>query len=269
MLYLGRSLCGTGARRIRKRNLLRTERGREWRARALCSLWVRDHHSSTKVVAFCAMACRKLYGFDLDDNVLATNACIRTQEGRLSTRDYAEKRAHVALATDAFVEFAEVETCSIRAGPCLPVLAQALQEGSPVAIITARSNTEDELRRLLVRTTALGLPSLHSAVHLYCCNSEEFTERFRAQAASLEDRKCLALRDFLAHYPSAASLGYSDDDCRNLTTVSRLFRELQTSHPQLKCRVYHADERGVRKQPLAARSSRSRSRRIGTRSRGE
>ena len=240
--------------------------GARTRWRAPCAAhWLKIVTEGPKHLRPAAMASSRLYGFDLDDNVLATSACIRTQEGRLSTRDYAEKRAHVSLARDAFVEFAEVETCTMRAAPCLPVLARALEEGSPVAIITARSNTEDELRRLLERASGLGLPALHSAVHVYCCNSEEFAERFRAETASVEDRKCLALRDFLARYPSAASLGFSDDDWRNLATVSRLFRELQVSHPDLKCRLYHADDEGVRKQPLAARSSRSRSPRIAPR----
>lgn len=204
----------------------------------------------------------RLYGFDLDDNVVTTSACIRTALGRLSTRDYADQRAKVELAHDAFVEFSEVDTCTVQAAPCLPVLAKALEDGSPVAIITARSNTEAELRRLLERATPLGLPSLHGAVHVYCCNSEEFAERFKAETASVEERKCIALRDFLSQYPSAASLGFSDDDSRNLQTVARLFRELTRSHPALKCRLYESSAEGVRKH-TQLRHSRSRSRSRG------
>ena len=189
----------------------------------------------------------RLYSFDLDDNLVTTDSCIRTDKGRIPTREYAAVRGTVRLAEDAFVELRKVDCCELVAAPCLSVLERAVEDGSPIAVVTARDNSAAEMRRLLGRALAeLGKVKLPEgdAVRFYCCNSKEFLEAFEAEGKSIEERKCLALKDFLTHHPDATSIGFSDDDEANLRTAGTFFESLGAERPELKCALYEATPDG-------------------------
>lgn len=184
----------------------------------------------------------ELYAFDLDDNIVTTDACVRCATGRrIPTRAFASMRHKVRLGRNAFAEFQKVRTCALQPAPCFPQFIGALTGGHPVAIITARSNTPTELRSLLARalseTGSGAITQSLRHVRIYCCNSPGFIKRFPAE--SLEERKYAALQDFIHKFPAAKSVGFSDDDAANLRGAAKLFRLLRrTTHPKTKFRLY-------------------------------
>lgn len=180
----------------------------------------------------------KLYCFDFDDTVVSTDAKIRTSNGdSLTTAEYARKKSLVesALTAASFEEFANVDSCDIKAAPFLRTFARALLESSPVAIITARSNNARDFRRLVTRAAKLGgADDLHDKVHLYCCNANDWSFGGRTP----EERKCIAILDFFSRYPDASAVGFSDDDRDNLCAVTELFAKLSVAYPHVKWRIF-------------------------------
>ena len=200
------------------------------------------------VIGWVSQETSKLYAFDLDDNVIYTNAKIRTCEmGRIDTRTYAKFRDSVTLGVDAFKELLDVQTCELYDAPCLTAFCKALKKNSPVAIITARSNEEKDIRLLLSRK--ISDTNLEN-VHIYCCNSLDFITRFNAEHESTQERKSIALQHFLSLYPYATSLGFSDDDDRNLTQVHKLFVQLKKERPDVNFCLYQTSTGETRKQTV-------------------
>lgn len=185
----------------------------------------------------------KLYCFDFDDTVCQTDSRVWTEDGPKTTAELASLSTlggeEVRLADRAFREFAAdyIDSCQIIPGPFLDTLGRAIDEGSPIAIVSARSMKEDDFRRLVGRAVQelLGR-ELHEHVHLYCCNREDWTLPGKEAPA----RKCAAVAHFLLQYPQAASIGFSDDDPKNLAAMRGLFAGLKVVCPDLHCRVYDA-----------------------------
>jgi hypothetical protein len=192
----------------------------------------------------------RLYAFDLDDNIVTTDSIIQTLAGPLSTKAYAENRGNAKLAKNAFTDLDDVDNCKLEKAPSFPIFEKALKEGFPVAIITARGNDKESLLRLLSRAAALGHTELHANVHIYCCNSEEYEKEFNAETKTLEERKCLALENFLQLYPMAKKIGFSDDDVSNLKCMRVLFQKLQDEKPALKCSLFLTDDSKVTRMML-------------------
>lgn len=167
----------------------------------------------------------KLYVFDFDDNVAVTNATIRTQQGRISTAAYAmASPGSLSLREDAFVEFTRWRTCTLVPGPFFDTFVRALEEKAPVAVISARSHNQKEFRKLLRRTAKLGGQQLNCNVTGYCVNNGGIRKRYGKimQTAGL---KVKVLRDFLKRYPRSWSLGFSDDDPKNLRVMRKALRQ--------------------------------------------
>lgn len=183
----------------------------------------------------------KLYCFDFDDNIVKTDCMIWTVDGPRSTSDLAKADSSLQLADKPFREFGpdNVNTCKIAPGPFLSTLRRALEDGSPIAIVSARSLNEEDFRKLLLRCTTqlLGIDVLHDHVHLYCCNCEEWA----LPGKEAPSRKCAAVAHFLLKYPKAVSIGFSDDDPKNLAAMRGLFAGLSVVRPDLQCKVYDAN----------------------------
>ena len=184
-----------------------------------------------------------LYAFDLDDTLVVTDSCIRTAQGRLSTADFAKQRETVTLADDAFVEFSRIRDCRWTPAPCFGRFIQALRENAPIAIVTARGNEEVDVRAFLEEAAASASAAIHPYVHIYCCNNPEFVQR-TGTCTSIEARKQFALSHFLAQYPSAQSIEFSDDDLSNLAAIRDFFTQLRHSKPALSCCLYRVDGDG-------------------------
>lgn len=178
-------------------------------------------------------AARRLYVFDFDDTIATTGHRIWTTAGPMSTSEYAAKKEPLH-PMEPFREFDDVDGCDLKPAPYLGVFGKALSDGSPVAIVTARANDPEEFRRLVARAAAMTGAKLHEQVHIYCCN----TPTWALPGDSREDRKCAAILDFVAKYPRAVSVGFSDDDPGNLQAVQKLFRALSHASPQIKWRTY-------------------------------
>lgn len=183
----------------------------------------------------------KLYSFDFDDTVVVTNSRIWTTEGPKTTAELASLSSHVKLDANPFREFGAdtIDTCTIAPGPYLHRLAEALNEKSPIAIISARSLTAVNFRRLLERATLelLNKP-LHDKMHFYSCNSPDWDLPGSDDAAF--SRKCAAVVHFTTLYPEATSIGFSDDDPKNLIAMRGLFAGLQVMRPDLRYHIYDA-----------------------------
>lgn len=175
-----------------------------------------------------------LYCFDFDDTLVVSNCRVHTVEGPMSTREFATKKAPLA-SEDPFREFRDVETCSLSPGPFHATFIKALRERQPVAVITARDNPKKDFLRLLSRAAEMGGECLHDQVHVYCCNN--MTE-WDLPGETPAERKCAAILDFVGRFPSAASVGFSDDDPRNFAAVGRLFEMLEKTRPECKWRTY-------------------------------
>lgn len=187
--------------------------------------------------AGCAMA--RLYCFDFDDNIVRTNARVWTLDGPKTTAELARSSGDLRLAEDPFREFGpeHVDACQILPGPFLSTLGRAIDEGSPIAVISARALKEDDFRRLVARAARQLLGrELHNQVRLYCCNREDWSLPGEDAAA----RKCAAVAHFLSEHPGAVSIGFSDDDPKNLAAMRGLFAGLAVVRPDLRCRVYDA-----------------------------
>jgi hypothetical protein len=186
----------------------------------------------------------KLYCFDFDDNIVRTDSKVWTLDGPKTTAELASHHSgngDLRLAEEAFREFSadHVDTCKITPGPFLSTLGRAIDEVSPIAIISARSMKEGDFRRLVARATRelLGR-ELHDCVHIYCCNQNDWP--FPGKGAA--ERKCAAVVHFLLQYPQAISIGFSDDDPKNLSAMRGLFAGLSVARRDLHCRVYDALE---------------------------
>jgi hypothetical protein len=178
----------------------------------------------------------KLYCFDYDDTLASTDTKIWTLDGPLSTSEFA-RNLSAPLERNPFRDFegSHVDDCVLSPAPYLEAFAQALKEGSPVAIITARAHDEESFRRLVLRTAKMaGAEEVHEKLHLYCCGSPSWP----FGGKNREDRKCAAILNFLSLYPSAESVGFSDDDPGNIDAVSALFSELEVRRPWTKYRIY-------------------------------
>jgi hypothetical protein len=190
-----------------------------------------------------AKTCKtKLYCFDFDDNIVHTDSKVWTLDGPKTTAELASHHHHPArLAEEAFREFSadHIDTCKIAPGPFLNTLGRAIDEMSPIAIISARGMKESDFRRLVARSTRelLGR-ELHDFVHIYCCNRDDWSLPGKEAAA----RKCAAVVHFLLQYPQAISIGFSDDDPKNLIAMRGLFAGLTVVRRDLHCRVYDALE---------------------------
>lgn len=177
-----------------------------------------------------------LYCFDFDDTLVVSDCRIHTVEGPMSTREFAaNKAALVPGDADPFREFRDVETCSLSPGPFHATFIKALRERQPVAVITARDNPKKDFLRLLSRAAEMGGERLHDEVHVYCCNN---VTEWDLPGETPAERKCAAILDFVGRFPSAASVGFSDDDPHNFTAVCRLFEMLEKTRPGCKWRTY-------------------------------
>ena len=167
---------------------------------------------------------RKLYAFDFDDNIAATDACIRTSQGRISTAAYAGARAgaHTLLA-DAFVEFTRWRACKLSRGPFFDTFLRALDEKAPVVVISARSLNQRDFRALLRRAAALATKRLNGKVQAFCVNNARTRTRFGAHLCTA-DLKAKILLHFLKRRPMSWSLGFSDDDPVNLKAMRKALR---------------------------------------------
>lgn len=192
---------------------------------------------------------RRLYCFDFDDTLVTTDARIWTVDGPMSTREYAAKKKEL-FSDNPFREFDDVDSCKITPVAFYDVFIQALRNESPIAIITARDNNPIDFKRLVSRAAALSGGELHERVHLYCCNSPNWS----LPGKTREERKCAAILDFVAQYPNAVSVGFSDDDPQNYHSVRLLFERLSLSNPQLKWRTYPCGAAASENSPLQNQS---------------
>jgi hypothetical protein len=186
-----------------------------------------------------------LYTFDFDDNICTTPQCIRTVSGRVSTKDYAILRPSLQLAEDAFVELSDEalsqEPINYIRAPSWSKFVEALKEKQPVAIVTARANSETAMRQFVNKITNIEGLVLHGNTHIYCCNSKEFELLFEIDPLTpVPTRKALALQHFISQYSSCSSVGYSDDDLNNVQAIQELFETLKCSYTNIKFRTYVA-----------------------------
>ena len=187
----------------------------------------------------------KIYAFDFDDNIAVTDARIRTTKGHINTAVYAKKRPPPhTLRRDAFVEFSRWQKCTLKPGPFHEKFLHALDERAPIAIISARNLNQKDFRKLVRRVAALGDRRLHGDVSCVCVNNIGVRRRFGLQL-SAEELKAAVLKDFIRAYPSHWSLGFSDDDPRNLDTIRTALRSLSKTR-----RVCIYDGRNGKKQIL-------------------
>lgn len=177
----------------------------------------------------------RLYAFDLDDNIITTNCCVLTEEGRrVSTRDYVKLRQEIKLDKDAFREFQDIYKCTAARAICYDVFAEALRKHHPIAVVTARSNAPDSIRSLIARVSDTEDVRALRRLYIYCCG--DISNPLFRNAPTAEDRKVEAIRDFVRSHPTAASIGFSDDDLCNIRQVVPLFERLSTQG--LNCYLY-------------------------------
>ena len=167
----------------------------------------------------------KLYSFDFDDTIVATDCKILTNFGFVSTAQFASGK----FSAISFDDFKRLD-CSIEPSFFFNTFITALKLKHPVSIITARSNSKEEIEILLKRVADMGGAQLHEDIHIYPCNSEGF--QFQG---STSERKCQSLLDFANNYPDAESIGFSDDDNDNIECVSKFFQNM--NHP-IKRKIY-------------------------------
>jgi hypothetical protein len=178
----------------------------------------------------------RLCVFDLDDTVVHTSAKIHTEShGPLTTLEYARCRDAATLAPDAFRELLEAD-CNFRPAPYFDRFLQALDEGGPVAVVTARAMTEGAAAALLSRVALSG--GRHQAaadgVAVYRCGAPDFPA---LGLPTDEERKVWAVRDFLKGHPEARHVEFVDDDPRNLRAVGELFAGLAAERPEARFRA--------------------------------
>ena len=191
----------------------------------------------------------RLYCFDFDDTVATTGSRIWTTAGPKTTSEYALEKPPLHPERP-FRELEDVDACELRPAPFLEVFGQALREQSPVAIITARANDPEDLRRLVLRAAQLVGSPLHDRVHIYCCNSPAWS----LPGDTREERKCAAILDFVKSYPQAVSVGFSDDDPQNLRAVHALFQDMSKAAPHVKWRTYACGAAAAEKVDAAPRA---------------
>jgi len=184
--------------------------------------------------ASCEKPLERLYCFDFDDTIASTNCRIWTVTGPVSTEEYATMKKQPLCRDSPFREFDDVDGCDVRPAPYLATFVEALVEGSPIAIITARDHDPKNFLRLVERAAKMRGAVLHDRVHLYCCNWPGWALPGRTR----EERKCAAILDFVGRYPGAVSVGFSDDDPENIRAVRTLFDRLSSEAPHLKWRIY-------------------------------
>jgi hypothetical protein len=184
---------------------------------------------------------KKLYCFDFDDTLVYTDSYIRASDGSiLSTTRYAKDKPPLD-PTDPFGDFRNVETVRLMKGPCYSKFVRAVEEGSPISVVTARDNKTSQFMGLMRRVASLeeGLRLDESRVSLYLCNGDDFVGLLPESCRmDLTARKALALRHFMSLHPDHRSLGFSDDDPKNLESVGRLFVELRREHPEKTFKLY-------------------------------
>jgi hypothetical protein len=190
----------------------------------------------------------KLYCFDFDDCLVTTTNCIRTESGPISTAEFAKKKHDVTLLPDAFADFDFIESTTMVKAPAFFKFERAIQEGNPIAIITARSNNVEDFDMLLGKALRLSttLPShaLRCAnITVYSCNSMEFASDFACADLSNQDKKRIAISNFVAKYPNAKSVGFSDDDPDNIVAIRSVFRDMQNKYPCMSYHLYSIDTR--------------------------
>ena len=177
---------------------------------------------------------RRLYIFDLDDTVVHTSSKVHTDEGALSTWEYARRRGRVSLRADAFREMAGVPT-TVRPGPYFQTFLEALDQRSPVAVVTARAAAKEDAAEIMRRVVVAGgrAPEAADAVTTYCCNAPDFPA-----GGTQEERKAWAVGAFVERHPDAVSVGFSDDDHGNLRAVRELFGRMAQERPGVRFRIY-------------------------------
>ena len=185
----------------------------------------------------------KLYAFDFDDSLVYTDNVIRTSTGAdVSTLEYA--RETPKLGKDPFLNFLDVERTSLVRGPTFDKFARAAKEGSPIAIISARSNEPSDFNLLLQKMLTPcddEKVEVKEEIHMYLCNSEDFERKFPGCPVSIGERKCAALEHFFRMHPTAYSMGFSDDDGANLEEVRKLFGRLGGEHPTVRFKIYKTE----------------------------
>lgn len=174
-----------------------------------------------------------LYCFDFDDTIVVSSSRIWTEQGPLTTEEYAATRAPLC-PVDPFREFRDVEACTLEPGPFHHVFIRALVSKAPVAIITARDHDSSDMRTLITRAARLGGAELHADVHMYCCSSPDWA----LDGSTRPARKCAAILDFVSKYPEARSVGFSDDDPENCSAVTALFQVMQKRYERTKWKVF-------------------------------
>jgi hypothetical protein len=171
---------------------------------------------------------------------------VRTTRGFLTTKQYAQVNlATVRLRQDAFFEFQDIQ-CSLQPAPYFKKFIEALQQGSPVIVISARALEHSLFRKLVSRAAALGGERLSANVQVVCANSKQSLRRYGRLNKDVMARKVAILKDFIQRHPRGKSVGFSDDDPKNLRAVQQAF---SPAPRKLKVCIY--DARTKRKRVLA------------------
>jgi hypothetical protein len=179
----------------------------------------------------------RLCVFDLDDTIVHTSAKIHTEShGPLTTLEYARCRDAATLGPEAFRELLEAD-CDFRLAPFFDRFLQALDEGGPVAVVTARAMTEGAAAALLARVVLSGgrhEAAVAAGVAIYRCGAPDFPA---SGLPTAEERKVWAVRDLLKRHPETHHVEFADDDPRNLRAVGELFAGLEAERPEARFRA--------------------------------
>ena len=167
----------------------------------------------------------KIYAFDFDDNIVTTNAKIRTKKGLVSTAEFAVRTFRDCdLEEDAFQDFRNWRECTLKKSTFFDVFIKALDERNPTLVLSARSLNQRDFRALLRRAAGLAKRRLHPEVYTIGANNSRMIKRFPSKNSG--ERKGKILLDFIRQFPRHLPFGFSDDDPKNLKSVIKILRPI-------------------------------------------
>ena len=199
----------------------------------------------------------------MDDNVIYTDTMIKTKNGSVTTKQFANNPKHRRnLPLDAFKHF-KVESCmrcKIKRAKYYDKFIECMTNNKHICVITARSHPNKGLKIIIKRILQkVKLPLyFNNRVKLYCVNNKHFSniinkfmkkKRWPIKTANaakqLRDdikknridtciKKRIALLDFTTMHPNAVTIGFSDDDNNNLNEMKKTLSLIN-----MKTRVYN------------------------------